>query len=304
MKTLIFISFLIINSWTIGQIESEKVYNFRTDYYYDSTVYESLWSYYVELNNNKIYKSEYPIVIDDYEEQLNDSTIIKSKRTIKKRDEPYSYLLINDTIFIKFVHYNLNIDTLIPQFKIAKYDTIRDLLDANYFHFKSSSKWLPRKGYSIYLGPENLILNNREYSCLTFKIEEKSMAIDKTINSTQIVYLENNSLLLIKVITTYFDSKSNDLLPYHETTYLDSTSMVLPDFKTYSDLTIWKDTSLTWNSQQKNNFINKCPQIWGDQVDCACIMKLLNGSINYYESQLMRSSYMKYMIRKAYDKCE
>ena len=80
--------------------------------------------------------------------------------------------------------------------------------------------------------------------------------------------------------------------------------MVLPDCKTYSDLTIWKDTCLTWNSQQKNDFINKCPKIWGNQMDCDCIMKLLNGSINYYESQLMRSSYMKYLIRNAYDKCE
>ncbi|PHR17525.1 MAG: hypothetical protein COA38_20730 [Fluviicola sp.] len=303
MKLLILISVVLISSYSYGQFEEDKVLNFKTEFYYDSCLYQTSWDYYIEFKAEIIYRSEYPVTIDDSYFAQDDSTITVHKWSINKHDEPYSYKLINDTIFIKFVDYHLHKDTLLPYYALIKNDTIKNLLDKNYLSSKSSGKWFPRQGYSVYQGEKSIVLNSIKYDCYVFKNEEKSKSMDKIKNTTRITYLEKSSLLPVQFITTYFDSYTGNLLPEYQITFLDSTTSNIPDFSVPADLLIWKDIKKDWNAQQKADFMDDCHQNWGAGVNCDCLIKSFDGFINYYDLNLIKPN-AKFLIMKAYDICE
>ena len=95
---------LLTFSFAISQTKKKTIYNFQTDYYWDSTLYESSMTFYYDLKNAKIYQSNYPVKVYQYSKIIKDSPLVKKDiyYTDNFKYEPFSYKKNKDSISIVF----------------------------------------------------------------------------------------------------------------------------------------------------------------------------------------------------------
>ena len=101
---------LLTFSFAISQTKKKTIYNFQTDYYWDSTLYESSMTFYYDLKNAKIYQSNYPVKVYQYSKIIKDSPLVKKDiyYTDNFKYEPFSYKKNKDSISIVFFDYEKN----------------------------------------------------------------------------------------------------------------------------------------------------------------------------------------------------
>lgn len=288
MKNVLIVIFVTQVLIGFTQNSTSYIHNFRTDYYWDSTIYKSTWKYYIELKNDTIFESHYPISIPYYSEENLKKFYINDFAY-----EPYKYIKNNDTIFIEFYDYSINDIRIDPQYVLKETDTIKWLLDKSNLISKQSKNGISAGGFSVFIGETKIEINGNKFDTYKFIEEHKVFINHPFYKRIKEVFFDKKTLLPIKTIESSYDWKTGSKRKGSYVTYLYSKTEKIPNFKTKKDLIIYEDSSLVWTYNQKKEFLSNCL----NKDYCQCLINNLDGKMNYHEIRIAKSENAKNALR-------
>jgi hypothetical protein len=288
---LTILSFLATNL-IFSQSLSDKYLHFRTDYYWDTTLYKSEQDYYYDLSTGKITQKEYPVLQYMFTNVISDTPLV-TKDAFERRgwsDYPYKYIRKGNNIYLQYFDLGKRKLQLNKEYSLNGCDTVKWLAEKNSLDSKDG---ISVGGFSTYLGEETVEVSGKQFEAFRF-LEDHDQLSSHPSHYTKEVFLEKTKLIPIKFVETLYDYKTRQRKLYSSVTLLVSSSNSLPDYtnKKTDDLVLYEDKSTQWTQQQINEFLKKFPP---DKKEYAeCLLKKLNGHISFYHFE--QSIYFKHLI--------
>lgn len=138
---LFIILLLLCNLSSTAQSLSDKYLHFRTDSYLDTILYKAELEYSLENSKgNLIRRAVIP-------------------------DAPYRYVRKGNAIYIRYYDHPQKKVVLRKEYSLNKADTVKQLIVKTTL---GDSTGVTVEGYSVYLGEEFLMLNNKSYKAFRF----------------------------------------------------------------------------------------------------------------------------------------
>lgn len=275
-----------------GQSVSDKYLHFRTDYYWDTTLYKSEQDYYYELTNRKITQKEYPVLQYMFTNIISDTPLVV-KDTFERRgwpEYPYKFIRKGNSIYLQYFDLRKRKLQLNKEYSFDRSDTVKWLADKNSLDSKDG---ISVGGYSTYLGEETIQINGKQYKTFHF-LEDHDKLSSHPSYYTKDIFLEQTTLIPIKFITTNYNYKTRQKLLYCSTTILASSSNTLPDYtnKKTEDLVTYENKSITWTERQKQEFFKMFPANLRQYGDC--LIGKLDGHISFFHFE--QNMYFKSLV--------
>lgn len=286
----------ILSFWmatiTFGQSLSDKYLHFRTDYYWDTTLYKSEQDYYYEINNGKITQKEYQVLQYMFTKIISDTPLI-TKDTFERRDWSectYKYIRKGNSIFLQYFDLGKRKLHLNKEYSLNYSDTVKWLADKNSLECKDE---ISVSGFSTYLGEETININGKQFKTFKF-LEDHYQLSSHSSYYTKEVFLDQTTLIPLKFITTQYNFKSQLKESYSSVTMLDSSSKALPDYtnKKTNDLILYENESKVWTERQKKAFLKMFSPDMKQYGDC--LLKKLDGYISFFHFE--RNMYFKRLV--------
>lgn len=282
-QTLTFIS-LLIYSFASAQTAKNNIYNFKTDYYWDSSLYRSAMTFYYECRNGKIYKSNYPVMYYSHSKIINDSPLLVKDiyQTYESKNEPFSYKKSSNSISIVFFDYSKNKISSHVNYILDVNDSVPFMLDKSVLISKQSKDGISFKGKSKYLGIRTVLLNNKPHPSYCFQENDKSPAFDVRFYSKTEVYIDTATLIPIQFISRRYNM--DDIYTnYFSITKIKTITNTVPKYRFQKDLTLYEDRSLKWTQKQRESFL-KDYSTNDKEADryINCLLNLLDGQVSFY----------------------
>lgn len=162
MRPFLTILSLLVTTLTLGQTLSDKYLHFRTDYYWDTTLYKSEQNYYYDLSAGKITQKEYPVLQYMFTNIISDTPLV-TKDTFERRgrsDYPYKYIRKGNNIYLQYFDLGKRKLRLNKEYSLNSSDTVKWLAEKNSLDSKDG---ISVSGFSTYLGEETVEVNGKQF---------------------------------------------------------------------------------------------------------------------------------------------
>jgi hypothetical protein len=281
MRPLLTILMILAKTFIFGQSLSDKYLHFKTDYYWDTTFYKSEQDFYYQINHGLITQKEYPVLQYVFTIIISDSPLV-TKDSFERRgfsQYPYKYIRKGNSIYLQYFDQGKRKLQLNREYSLNPTDTANLLVEKNSLDSKDGISFA---GFSTYLGKEIIEINGKQFQTFHFSENHEVSGIDATPYIKE-VFLEQSSLLPIKLITTYYyDDEMRQKALYSSVTTLNSSSNSLPDYtnKTTGDLVLYENKSTVWTNQQKQAFLKMFSS--DKQSFAECLLKKLDSHISFF----------------------
>jgi hypothetical protein len=291
MRSFLTILTFLVTTPTFSQSLSDKYLHYKTDYYWDTTLYKSEQAYYYEVTDGKITERGYPVLQNLFTKIISDSPVV-TKDTFETRTwsrHPYKYIKKGSDIYLQYFDLGKRKLRLNKEYCLTGSDTIKWLADKYSLDNKDG---IYVSGYSTYQGEEMVEINGRQFKAYHFSENHPAGSFDAR-SYVKDVFLEQKSLVPIKFVTIYYDDKTGQKDLYSATTILSSSGSALPDYtgKTPEDLVLYEDRNLIWTEQQKQAFLKLFKS--GQYADC--LLKKLDGHISFFHFE--QNMYFRNLVR-------
>ncbi len=243
-----------MTSFIFSQTLTDKYLHFKTDYYWDTTLYKSQQDFYFEINKGDIIQKDYPVL------QYLFSTIDREDPSVKKDSferhnvsyPAYKYLRKGNNIYIQYYDAGKRKLQLNKEYSLNRNDTVRPLAQKYSLDAKDG---ITVGGFSTYLGESKIESNGMQFNTFRFLENHDELSSHPSYITIE-VFLEQTTLLPIKFITTHYDYKTRKKELYSSITSLTSSSNTLPDYTTKKteDLILFEIKSTIWTEEQKKEF--------------------------------------------------
>lgn len=292
MRPLLTILSLLATTLIFSQSLTNKYLHFRTDYYWDTTLYKSEQAYYYEVNNGNIIQKQYPVLQYMFT-RINSDTPLIAKDTFDRRgtsDYPYKYIKRGDNIYLQYFDLGKRKLQLHKEYSLNRKDTVEWLADKNSLDSKDG---ISVSGFSTFLGEETIEINGKSVKTFRF-LEDHDEGGSHPFYYTKEVYLEQQTIIPVKFIARNYDHKTRQKLLYSSVTVLTSSSNALQDYKskTTEDLVLYENKDTIWTEQQKQVFMNMFSSDIKPYVDC--LLKKLDGHISFFHFE--QNMYFKRLV--------
>lgn len=296
-RQTLFILHIILAHISFSQNIKDKYLHYRTDYYWDTTLYKSEKDFYYHISNGEIVEKKYPVLRHLFTQVVNENPLqLKDSFYIDKVEYPsYKYVKKKNCIYVEFFNHYKHKKRQYKQYSLNSADSI-PLMDKNSI---DDAQGITLRGYSIFQGTEKIMLRDTQYNTLKF------LEIHDNLNShpsyyTTVVFLEINSLIPVKFIYTSYNPQTKQKAYYRHETLLNASGTILHDYSALKakDLVLFENKSTTWTEQQKKQFMQKfLPK---EKEFGECLLKMLDGNISFYGHE--RNEYFRSMVINK--KCE
>lgn len=292
MRPLLIILSFLATTITFGQSISDKYLHFRTDSYWDTTLYKSEQDYYYDLSNGKIIRKEYPVLQYMFTKIISDTPLF-TKDTFERRglsEHPYKYIRKANSIYLQYFDLGKRKLQVNKEYSLNRSDTVKWLAEKNSLGNKDG---ISVGGFSTYLGEETININDKHFKTYRF-LEDHYQLSSHSSYYTEEIFLEQTTLIPIKFVVTLYDYKTRQRQLYNSVTLLASSSNSLPNYtnKKTGDLILYENKSTIWTEKQKQEFIKMFPpdrKQYGD-----CLLKKLDGNISFFHFE--RDIYFKRLV--------
>jgi hypothetical protein len=280
--TLTIISLLTF-SFAISQTTKRSIYNFQTDYYWDSTLYKSSIAFYYDLKNDKIYESNYPVKVYQYSKIIKDSPLVKKDiyYTDNFKYEPFSYRKNKDSISIVFFDYEKKKLSSHVNYILNSNDSVSFMLDKSNLINQQSKNGIYIDGKSKYLGIRTVFVNNHPKQTFCFEENHKTINADVRFYSVTEVYIDTATLVPLQFISRRYNM--NDIYTnYFSITKIKTITNTIPKYAFQKDLTLYEDKSLKWTQKQRESFLRDYANDTKAEKYIKCLLNLLDGQLSFY----------------------
>ncbi len=292
MRPFLTILSFFATTFGFGQSLSHKYLHFRTDYYWDTTLFKSEQDYYYDLSNGKITRKEYPVIKYMFTEIVSDTPLV-TKDTFERRgwsEYPYKYIRKGNSIYLQYFDLRKRKLQLNKEYSFDRRDTVKWLANKNSLDSKDG---ISVGGFSTYLGEEIIQIDGKQYKTFHF-FEDHDELSSHPSYYTKDIFLEQTTLIPIKYITTHYNYKTHQKLLYSSTTILASSSDTLPDYtnKKIEDLVTYENKSTIWTERQKQEFFKMFPGNMTQYIDC--LISKLDRHISFFHFE--QNMYFKRLV--------
>ena len=280
MRYFITILSFLAPTFTFGQNLTDKYLHYKTDYYWDTTLYKSEQVYYYEVNKGKITQKAYPVLQYQFTKIISDSPLV-TKDEFQRRnltDYPYKYIRKENSIYLQYFDLGKRRLKLNRQYSLDVRDTVKMLANKSSL---DSEDGISVGGFSTFLGEEKIEINGRQFQTFRF-LEEHAQGNSHLRYYKKEVFLEKETLIPIKFVFVNYDDTGKQKLFYSTVTVLNFSGNILADYtnKTTGDLVLYEIKSTTWTEQQKQVFLSVFSTEEKQYADC--LLKKLDGHIRFY----------------------
>lgn len=284
MRDTLIILFVLTTSFANSQTTKGNVYNFQTDYYWDSTLYKSTMAFNYELKNGKVHQSNYPVKIFQYSEVVTDSPLITKPvyETDNFKYEPYSYRKNKDSIFLIFFDYSKNMYSSHLNYLLNINDSVNLLLDKSSLIDKQSTNGISVKGRSKYIGIRTVSVSGKPRQTYCFEENDKSLTTDLRYYFVTEVYIDTMTLVPVQFISRRF-KKNDNYTNYFSVTKVHSVTTTIPKYTFQKELTLYEDSSLRWTQKQREAFLKEYTRDTKSKKYITCLLEILDGQISFYD---------------------
>lgn len=296
MRPILIIISLLVTTLSFGQSLSDKYLHYKTDYYWDTTLYKSLQVYYYEVTNGKITQKEYPVLQYMFTRIISDTPLV-TKDTFESRGwsgYPYKYVRKGNNIYLQYFDLGKRKLQLNKEYSLNRGDTVKWLADKNSLDSKDG---ISVGGFSSYIGEEIVQINGNQFKTYHFSEKHPVTGFDAR-SYTKEVFLEQTNLLPLKFVTTYYyDDKMRQKDLYYSVTTLNLSSNSLTDYtsKTTENLILYESKSTAWTNQQKQAYLEMFTS--DEQPFARCLLKKLDGHISFFHFE-QNIYYRRLVIKK------
>lgn len=283
MRHTLIIILLLTFSFANSQTAKRSIYNFQTDYYWDSTLYRSTMAFYYDLKNDKIYESNYPVKAYQYSKIIKDSPLVKKDiyYTDDFKYEPFSYKKNKDSISIVFFNYEKNKLDSHVDYILNINDSVSFMLDKSNLINKQSKNGVYINGKSKYLGIRTIFINNKPQQTYCFEENNKTLAADVRFYSITEVYIDTATLVPVQFISKRYNMK-DVYTNYFSVTKIKTITSTVPKYAFQQDLTLYEDKSLKWTQKQRESFLKDYANDTKAENYMKCLLNLLDGQVSFY----------------------
>ncbi len=291
------LSFLVTIS-AFSQSLSDKYLHFRTDYYWDTTLYKSEQVHFYEVTNRRITQKKYPVLLYLFTKIISDTPLI-TKDIFERRGRsyyPYKYIRKGDSIYLQYFDLGKRKLQLHKEYSLNPRDTVNWLANKGSLDSKYG---ISVGGFSTYIGEEIIQINGKPFTTFHFLEDHDSPGSHASYFTTD-VFLDKKTLIPVKYVQTNYDYITRQRLLYNSITTLAASGNALPDYtnKKLEDLVIYEDKSTTWTERQKQELFKKYPADMKQYVDC--LIRKLDGHISFFHFEQS----MRYMNINVSKECE
>ena len=267
---------------TFSQTITDKYLHYRTDFFWDSTLYKSEKDYYYEVQNGQIIQKSYPVLQLLFTEVISRNPYITKDSFVREPYTyyPYKYIQKDKDIYIQYFDLQVNKIKLHREYSLNNNDTVKFLANKNSL---GSKYGISVSGFSVFLGEQTIEINGKTFNTLRFLEDHYAFSSHPSYRTIE-VYLEKQTLIPIKFVTTNYEYKMRQKKLYHYVTYLESSGKVLQDYtnKKTEDLIIYEQKSKNWTEKQKTIFLNQFNSDIKSQKYLHCLLELLDGKVSFY----------------------
>lgn len=292
MRPLLTILSFLITTLTFSQSLSDKYLHYKTDYYWDTTLYKSEQDYYYEVTNGKITRKTYPVLQYMFTRIISDTPLV-TKDTFRIGgwpNYPYKYVRKGKSIYLQYFDLEKKRLKLNKEYSLDMRDTVQGLAKK---YILDSKNGISVGGFSTYIGEETIEINSNQFKVFRF-LENHYQLSSHPSYHTEEVFLEQSTLIPIKFITTIYDYKTIRKDLYSSVTVLVSTNNTLVDYtsKTTEDLVLYENKSTLWTEKQIQEFYSMFVSCLKEYADC--LLKKLDGHISFFHFK--RSVYFRSLV--------
>jgi len=292
MRPLLIILSFLVTTLTFSQSLSDKYLHFKTDYYWDTTLYKSEQDYYYEVTNSKITRKTYPVLQYLFTKIIGDTPLVTIDTFTRRgwSNYPYKYVRKGKSIYLQYFDLRKKRLKLNKEYSLDLRDTVQGL--ANKYTLDSKNG-ISVEGFSTYIGEKIIEINGNQFKVFRFLEDHYQLGSHPSYH-TEEVFLEQSTLIPIKFIITIYDYKTRRKDLYSSVTVLASTSNTLGDYtnKTTKDLVLYENKSTLWTEKQKQEFYSMFASGLKEYADC--LLKKLDGHISFFH--LKRSEYFRRLV--------
>lgn len=278
---ILYIIFIDANS----QTTKKNIYNFQTDYYWDSTLYKSSLEFYYEIKKNKIYESNYPVKVYQNSKIIKDTPLKIKDIYVKDNIKyvPYFYKKIKDSISIVFFNYEKNMFITNFNYFINTNDSDTYVLDKSNLICQNSKNILSKNGKSKFLGIRTVFIKNDSIHTYCFEENHKTINEDVRFYYITEVYIDTLSLIPIQFISRQYNMK-DIYTNYFSITKINTITNSIPNYKFQKDLILFEDKSLNWTQKQRDSFLQNYTSDTTNYENyyINCLLALLDGQVSFY----------------------
>lgn len=298
MRLFFTILFLSATLSPFCQSTADKYLHYRTDYYWDSTLYKSELKQYVELKNGFIVSHTYPVLHYVMTNIVSEEPWVTVDSFEKRSwsDHPYKYIKKGNRIYLQYFDLQKRKLRLNQEYSLAYGDTVKGLAEKNTLDSKDG---ISVGGYSVYLGEEVITINGKEFKTFRFREDHYRPSSHPGYYTVE-VFIDQATLIPVKYIHTNFDFWTTEKLLYSSITELNSSGNTLPDYTNTkaTDLVVYENKDTRWTEKQKQVFLATFPAYEKDFAEC--LLKKLDGTVCFY--YYTQDHYFRRLV--AQDKCE
>jgi hypothetical protein len=292
MRPFLTILSCLVTTFTLSQTLTDRYLHFKTDYYWDTTLYKSEQVFYFELNNGRIIQKDYPVLQYQFSTIVNEESVIK-KDSFERRNfshHPYQYIRKGEGIYLQYFDLEKQMLKLNKEYSLNLTDRVKWLTNKNTLDSKNG---ISVGGFSTYLGEVKIELNGKQFSVLRF-LENHDEHSSHSSYSTVEVFIEKTSLIPIKFVTTLYDYRTRRKESFSYVTALFFSSNTLPDYsdKKTENLILFENKSTVWTEKQRQEFQERFPLDQKAYSDC--LLEKLDGQISYFHYE--QNMYFKKLI--------
>lgn len=280
MRIFLPILSLLVTSFTFSQNLSDKYLHFRTDYYWDTTLYKSEQVHFFEVTNGRITKKVYPVLQYLFTKIISDTPLI-TKDTFQRRDRsdyPYKYIRKRNSIYLQYFDLRKRKLRLNKEYSLDHRDTVNWLANKGSLDSKYG---ITVEGFSTYIGEETIQINGKLFTSFHFLEDHYSPGSHGSYFTID-VFFDKTTLIPIKYIQTNYDYITRERLLYNSITMLAASGNTLPDYtnKKLEDLVIYENKSTAWTERQKQELFKMYPTDTKEFIDC--LIRKLDGYISFF----------------------
>jgi hypothetical protein len=277
MRNLLLIISCLLTSFSFCQSLTDKYLHYRTDYYWDGTLYKSEQDFFYENNKGKLTRKTYPVLEYFFTQIITDSPFV-TRDSSTRRDHssyPYKYIRKRNSIYLQYFDLGRKKLRLHKEYSLIISDTVKWL--ANKYSLDSKNG-ISVAGRSTYLGEEKVEVNGKTFTTFKFLEEYDEVTGPHSI----VIFLDQAALIPVKIVPgrDYPTIPKNGL--YYIVTSLASSGNTLPDYtntKT-TDLVLYENKSTTWTEKEKEYFMKMFEP--GKKQYAECLLQKLDGHISFF----------------------
>jgi hypothetical protein len=255
MKLFITILTCLTTTFTFCQSLTDKYLHYKTDYFWDTTLYKSEQDFYYEINNGRIIQKKYPVLQYLFSSVISKVPLVTKDSLVRQNFTyyPYKYIKKESNIYLQYFDLGKQKLRLNKEYSLNISDTVKWLADKNSLDSKNG---ISVGGFSIFLGEAKIEINGKTFKTYRF-LEDRDQLSSHPSYHTREVFLDKSTLIPVKFVTTNYDYKTKKRKLYYSVTTLMTSSNILQDYtnKKTEDLIIYEQKSTTWTEKQKSIFL-------------------------------------------------